>query len=97
MHGHTATIAEIVLEEIPDIVDLYCNEQGIDSSEEEDDRDCGVRDQLAEQAKQAYRVLTVCGMCGQALRLAVLCEDADLKRLQDLLVNAVDIVCPGCA
>ncbi|AAZ39521.1 E7 protein [human papillomavirus 102] len=96
MHGHAATIADIVLEELPDVIDLYCNEQAIDSSEEEDERDC-VRDQLAEQAKQAYRVVTKCGMCGQSLRLAVLCGDTDIRRLQELLVNAVDIVCPSCA
>lgn len=96
MHGQTPTIKDIIISEIPDVVNLHCDEQLLDSSEEEDNRDC-VRDQPAEPAQLAHRVLTECGLCRRPVRLVVLCGAGDLRQLQQLMVNAVAIVCPGCA
>nr|ALT54926.1 E7 [human papillomavirus 62]ALT54934.1 E7 [human papillomavirus 62]WAB53685.1 E7 [human papillomavirus 62]WAB53990.1 E7 [human papillomavirus 62]WBM83558.1 E7 protein [human papillomavirus 62] len=96
MHGQAATIKDIVLQERPDVVDLHCHEQLLDSSEEEvDDRDSG--EQPVERAQQAHRVVTTCGICNCLVRLVVLSGDAELRRLQQLLTDALEIVCPGCA
>nr|ADG96221.1 E7 protein [human papillomavirus 81] len=98
MHGQAATIKDIVLDEYPDVIDLHCHEQLLDSSEEEvdvDDRDSG--EQLVEQTQQAYRVVTTCGICKCLVRLVVLSGDADLRLLQQLLTDTLSIVCPGCA
>ncbi|AHZ58194.1 E7 protein [Human papillomavirus type 72b] len=98
MHGQVATIKDIVLEELPDVVDLLCHEQLLDSSESEsegeDERDSV---QPVEQAQQAYGVVTTCGSCCCPVRLVVQCGDADLKVLQQLLQDNVSIVCPRCA
>lgn len=95
MHGQVATIKDIVLEERPEVVDLHCNEQLLDSSESEEED--SVREQLVEQAQQAYRVVTTCGWCKCLVRLAVECRDADVKVLQQLLLDNLSIVCPRCA
>nr|ALJ32778.1 early protein E7 [Human papillomavirus type 61]ALJ32785.1 early protein E7 [Human papillomavirus type 61] len=95
MHGQVATIKDIVLEERPEVVDLHCNEQLLDSSESEEED--SVREQLVQQAQQAYRVVTTCGICKCPVRLVVQCGDADLKVLQELLLGELSIVCPGCA
>lgn len=100
MHGQVATIKDIVLQELPDVVDLHCNEQLLDSSESEseDERDgVGVQEQLVEQAQQAYGVVTTCGRCYCPVRLVVQCRDADVKALQQLLQDNLSIVCPRCA
>lgn len=94
MHGHTPTIKDIILTETPDVVDLHCDEQLLDSSEEEDNGHC---DQPAEPAQLAHRVLTECGLCGRPVRLVVLCDAGGLRQLQQLIVDVVAIVCPGCA
>nr|WAB54082.1 E7 [human papillomavirus 89] len=96
MHGRTPTIQDIVLEELPEPISLQCEEEMLDSSDEEDARDC-VHEQLAEQAQQAFRVVTTCGVCYCAVRLVVLCDDAHLRQLQQLLLDDLSIVCPGCA
>lgn len=96
MRGQTPTLKDIILTDIPDVVSLYCDEQLLDSSEEEDNGDC-LRDQPAKPAQLAYRVVTECGLCSRPVRLAVLCGVEDLRKLQQLMVEAVAIVCPGCA
>ncbi|ATQ38078.1 E7 [Alphapapillomavirus 3] len=97
MHGQVATIKDIVLEEVPDVVDLHCNEQVLDSSESEEEDDRDSVQQPVEQAQQAYRVVTTCGSCWCPVRLVVQCGDADLKVLQQLLEDNVSLVCPRCA
>lgn len=99
MHGQVATIKDIVLQELPNVVDLHCHEQLLDSSESEseDDRDGVHEQQPVEQAQQAYRVVTTCGICWCPVRLTVQCRDADVKVLQQLLLDDLSIVCPCCA
>ncbi|AXN57288.1 E7 [Macaca mulatta papillomavirus 3] len=107
MHGAKPTLSDIVLalEPPPEAVSLHCNEQ-LDSSEEEDGDD-GLDyivegdeedDEPTEPAGQAiYRVVTSCGECGRAVRLAVRSSEADIRALQDLLLGSLSIVCPVCA
>lgn len=98
MHGRTPTIQDIVLEERPEPISLQCEEEMLDSSDEEDARDCmHEQQQLAERAQQAFRVVTTCGVCYRAVRLVVLSDDVHLRHLQQLLLNDLSIVCPGCA
>lgn len=92
MHGNRPSLQDItlILEEIPEIVDLHCDEQ-FDSSEEENSR------QPTEPDVQAYGVVTNCCKCDRTVRLVVECGQADLRDLQQLFLKTLTLVCPYCA
>lgn len=92
MHGTRPSLADItlILEEIPEIIDLHCDEQ-FDSSEEENNH------QLTEPAVQAYGVVTTCCKCGRAVRLVVECGPEDIRDLEQLFLKTLNLVCPHCA
>ncbi|NP_077117.1 early protein E7 [Alphapapillomavirus 4] len=92
MHGNRPSLKDItlILDEIPEIVDLHCDEQ-FDSSEEENNH------QLTEPDVQAYGVVTTCCKCGRTVRLVVECGQADLRELEQLFLKTLTLVCPHCA
>lgn len=92
MHGERPSLKDItlILEEIPEIVDLHCDEQ-FDNSEEDTNY------QLTEPAVQAYGVVTTCCKCYSTVRLVVECGAADIRHLEQLFLNTLTIVCPRCA
>nr|ABN49465.1 early protein E7 [Human papillomavirus type 2] len=93
MHGNRPSLKDItlILDEIPEIVDLHCDEQ-FDSSEEENNHH-----QLTEPDVQAYGVVTTCCKCGRTVRLVVECGQADLRELEQLFLKTLTLVCPHCA
>ncbi|ANZ90236.1 E7 protein [Bos taurus papillomavirus 16] len=83
MHGHTPTLIDIVLEELPDPVDLQCQEQ-LENEEEEglllDD----------------YVVYACCGHCERHLKVYIRGTVESVRRLQELLLSSLEFVCPAC-
>lgn len=94
MHGKKPTIRDYVLTMQPEPRSLTCNEQ-LDSSDSEDEREQPTQ-QDQQVNLQVYRVVTECTSCLCVIRLVVQCSDSDIKKLEDLLLGTLQIVCPLC-
>uniref|UniRef100_A0AAU7E2W1 Protein E7 n=1 Tax=Rousettus bat papillomavirus TaxID=3141903 RepID=A0AAU7E2W1_9PAPI len=72
-------------ESAPDAVSLRCEEQL--PSEEELEAEFGV----------PYSILLACMICDKGLRLTLVCCGGGLRRLQELLLGDVKVVCRDCS
>ncbi|ABX56093.1 E7 [Macaca fascicularis papillomavirus 8] len=97
MIGPKPTLEDIVLDLTPEPVDLYCEEQLPDSSEDEDEDEVDYHHPARPAEQQCYRIVTSCGGCESALRLVVVATRDEVRALHDLLMGTLNIVCPNCA
>nr|AYA94412.1 MAG: E7 protein [Human papillomavirus] len=50
-----------------------------------------------EEEQQPYRVDTCCRSCGTGVRLCVISTQLAIRTLQQILVQELSLVCPGCS
>lgn len=102
MHGKVTTIPEYILDLVPQTeIDLHCYEQ-LNSSEEEDEDEVDHLQKQPQQARQdeqhpCYLINTQCCRCASAVQLAVQSSTKELRALQQMLMGALELVCPLCA
>ncbi|AGV05015.1 E7 [Castor canadensis papillomavirus 1] len=88
MIGPHPTLKDIVLQEVPEVVDLNCYEQ------------VPPEDILLEEVGRVsdlYQVVCHCARCDHLIRLTLIAEHAALQVLHQLLCGDISIVCPSCA
>ncbi|AEA35056.1 early protein E7 [Saimiri sciureus papillomavirus 1] len=90
MIGAQPTLKDIILSELPEPVDLQCNED-IDYDEVDNNED------VTQGHAGLYQVLCQCYTCYRDLRLLVKCTAEDVDILNSLLTGTLEIVCPLCA
>ncbi|AMB19779.1 early protein E7 [Alouatta guariba papillomavirus 1] len=99
MIGATPTLKDIVLTELPEPVDLHCDEQ----INEEDDRQSEEEEEEEEEEdyevthQSLYQIVSVCDTCHADIRLLVNCTETDIQILEHLLSGTLALVCPRCA
>lgn len=93
MIGKAPTLADIVLSEIPDVVDLTCNETMPSEEELDQINDRGVGRRTREQV---FVILTQCGRCEADIRLCIECFPESTLLLESLLLRDLQILCPDC-
>lgn len=82
-------LRDIVLGEIPEVVDLSCDEVLQDEEEEEQ--------QVHEATiQEAYEVSICCGICHRPIRCVCLATISSIRELQTLLFGSLDFVCVPC-
>ncbi|AAW88322.1 E7 [Procyon lotor papillomavirus 1] len=86
MIGQGSSIGDIVLTEVPEAIDLYCDEH-MPSDEEEEEEEPDER--------EPFGVTVDCGVCKRRVNFVVLSDGEDIRRLQDLLFS-LSIVCVSC-
>nr|AEI61831.1 early protein E7 [human papillomavirus 67] len=97
MRGDKATLQDYILDLKPETTDLYCYEQLHDSSDEEDEVGMDRPDGQAKPDITNYHIVTVCNICQCTLRLCIQSTAADVRTIQQMLMNTLGIVCPTCA
>lgn len=99
MIGPKPTLRDIVLTEVPDVIDLTCNEE-MPSEEEFNQVDQGSVSQLREGQRrsedQVFVIETFCGRCEQHIRVCIECQTSTTLALETLLLKDLQILCPDC-
>lgn len=99
MIGPKATLADIVLCEIPDVVDLMCYEE-MPTEDELNQVDQGSASQSREGQRhsedQVFVIETLCGRCEQHIRVCIECQTVTTHALETLLLRDLQILCPDC-
>lgn len=89
MIGNSVSLRDIVLEELPCNVSLYCDEQLLPSDDEEEE---------PEQVQQdLFSVEITCPVCDNRLFFCVLSSPATVRQLHTLLLRDLGILCFSCA
>lgn len=89
MRGFNVDLRDIVVNEIPDAVDLYCDEVLQEDQEEEQ--------QLPDQViQETYEVSICCGICQQPINFVCLATISAVRQLQELLFGPLSFVCVRC-
>ncbi|AEA35062.1 early protein E7 [Saimiri sciureus papillomavirus 2] len=94
MIGANPTLQDIILQELPEPVNLQCNED-IDYDKLDSNED--VTQNQSTQSTGLYQVLSQCDTCDRDIKLLVRCTEEDVEDLYDLLTGTLQIVCPYCA
>lgn len=94
MYGKEPTLRDYVLTLQPEPRSLTCDEQ-LDSSDSEDEREQPTQ-QDQQVDLQVYKVVTECTSCYCSIRLVVKSSSSDIKKLEELLLGTLQIVCPLC-
>lgn len=84
MRGENINLRDIVLNEIPEHVDLQCDE--VLQEEEEQQVD----------SREAYQVSICCGACRRPIKFVCLASINTLRSLEELLFGPLDFLCVAC-
>ena len=82
MRGEVATLPDIVLDALVLPANLVCDESLSPDVEPEEER---------------YRIDTYCHCCTARLRITVVASSLAIRRLQQLLLTELHLICPGCS
>lgn len=81
MIGNRPTLKDIILEDVADLVDLTCQE---------------TLSQEAEQPMYPYKIAGLCATCEKRLCLYVGTTQTGIRKLQELLLDELKILCGPC-
>lgn len=85
MHGNSATMRDITLE-LEEIImpsNLLCGEESLSPDLEEE--------------RATYKVDTLCDDCKTGIRICLVASELGVRRLQQLLIEELSLLCPGCS
>lgn len=89
MIGQNVNLKDIVLNEVPDAVDLHCGEV----LQEEEEEEQQVHEAIIQEP---YRVSICCGYCRQPITFVCLATIIAVRQLQELLFGPLGLVCARC-
>lgn len=87
MRGEQVNLQDIVLNELPEHVDLHCDEVLQEEEEEE---------QQVYDARDAYEVSICCGSCHRPIKFVCLATINVLRSFESLLFRSLDFLCVRC-
>lgn len=88
MRGNSLDLQDIVLNELPENVDLHCYEVLQDEEEEQQVHQPMGRD--------AFEVAICCGICHRPIKFVCFASISTLQQLESLLFGSLDFVCHPC-
>lgn len=87
MRGLNVNLRDIVLDELPEQVDLHCDEVLQDEEEEQ---------QVHPRCRDLYEVAICCGLCDQPIKFVCIAGISTLRQLEELLFGPLQFVCVSC-
>lgn len=87
MRGFRVDLRDIVLGEVPEVVDLSCDEV-LQEEEEQQVHEATIQ--------EAYEVSICCGICQRPIRFVCLATISSILELQALLFGSLNFVCVRC-
>lgn len=96
MFGTHPTLQDIVLQEVPEAVTLYCDEE-LPPEEEPEDEDQQVPAVSLQSATDTFKVQVYCPHCDDILCVAVHCSNESIRLLEQLLLQDLKFICRACA
>lgn len=88
MRGLNVDLRDIILDELPEQVDLHCDEVLQEEEEEEQ--------QVHPRCRDLYQVAICCGLCNQPINFVCIAGIRTLRDLEQLLLGSLEFVCVGC-
>lgn len=88
MRGERATLSDIVLQEEPELVNLYCDEEMLEEEEEEEQ---------VQIILDPFRMRVQCGLCDQRIQFYIAANQDSIRQFQTLLLGSLRIICRDCA
>lgn len=88
MRGIKVDLQDIVVGEVPEPVDLICDEVLQPEEEEQQVHEPTIQ--------ETYEVSICCGCCHRPIRFVCLASISSIRGLQSLLLGSLDFVCLQC-
>nr|AFK84996.1 E7 [Miniopterus schreibersii papillomavirus 1] len=93
MIGHTPTLHEIILSELPCPLDLYCHEEMVS---EEELGGLSPEDSQSQPVLQVHVISSWCGLCEHAIQFTIRCTPGTLRQVHCLLLQDLELLCADC-
>lgn len=93
MRGNKVDLQEIILQEVPENVDLHCAEVLQEEEEVEVEEEQQVHEEII---REPYEVSIRCGVCDKPIRCVCLASISAIRELQQLLFGPLQFVCVPC-